>query len=703
LNGQPGQGSVEGGSGGLAGNTGAASGPNGGNGGSSKCAFGGGGGGGGYPKGGSGGGAGGCTNGGGGGGGAGASFTDASVQNPVTTPGGVGRLPGLVLAVAALPGPPMAPTNVAATGADSGATVTFTTPADDGGMPITSYTLRSNPGNFSINIGAAKLGPVVFAGLTNGTTYTFTVVATNAAGDSALSAPSNPVTPRPLPGQPTITSVTPGDSQATVAFSPPSVGAPFTSYTVTARTNGQISGPGITATGQSSPVTITGLTDGTAYTLTVFAANSSGNGPESPLSGVTPIGLPGAPTNVQATADQLTATISFTPPANTGGARFLRYTVTSSPGGITNSGNNSPIQVAGLTSGVAYTFTVTASDAAGNGPVSAPSNSVTPTSNVVPSMPLLPHATAGDGQATVTFEAPFSTGGTPITSYSVTSNPGGFTGSGAASPITVTGLTDGTSYTFTVVATNAVGNSQPSSASNAVTPGAATIPSQPGAPVAFASNEGALVRVSPPGSDGFSPITSYVVTSNPGGITAIGYGDANPVAVSGLTNGVSYTFTVVATNAVGDSLPSAPSNAITPSGSLAPANDNFNNAQVIGGSGSVTGTNVNATTEAGEPGLNSGGASVWYVQVAPQGGVLQIDTCGSSFTPLVSVYTGSTLNALTQLATSTVPVSCGGSFISGIQVNIPPNSGTVYFAIDGGLTPSGPVEGDFNLHWGQGG
>ena len=123
------------------------------------------------------------------------------------------------------------------------------------------------------------------------------------------------------------------------------------------------------------------------------------------------------------------------------------------------------------------------------------------------------------------------------------------------------------------------------------------------APVATASNAGALVRVSPPSSNGFSPITSYTVTSSPDGITATGYGDANPVAVTGLTNGVSYTFTVVATNAVGDSQPSASSNAITPSGSLAPANDNFNNAQVItGGGGTVTGTNVNATTESGEPG-----------------------------------------------------------------------------------------------------
>ena len=61
-----------------------------------------------------------------------------------------------------------------------------------------------------------------------------------------------------------------------------------------------------------------------------------------------------------------------------------------------------------------------------------------------------------------------------ITGYTVTSNPGAITGTGTASPITVTGLTNGTLYTFTVVATNANGNSLPSAASNSVRPHTAT-------------------------------------------------------------------------------------------------------------------------------------------------------------------------------------------------------------------------------------
>ena len=88
----------------------------------------------------------------------------------------------------------------------------------------------------------------------------------------------------------------------------------------------------------------------------------------------------------------------------------------------------------------------------------------------IPGAPTSVTAVAGSTQATVSFTAPVSNGGSAITGYTVTSTPGSITRTGASSPIIVTGLTNGTSYTFTVVATNVMGNSLASVASSAVTP-----------------------------------------------------------------------------------------------------------------------------------------------------------------------------------------------------------------------------------------
>ena len=90
-----------------------------------------------------------------------------------------------------------------------------------------------------------------------------------------------------------------------------------------------------------------------------------------------------------------------------------------------------------------------------------------------PDAPTISGVASGDEQVTVSFTAPSNNGGSAITSYTATSSPGGITGiisqSGSGS-ITVTGLTNGTAYTFTVTATNAIGTSAASAASNSITP-----------------------------------------------------------------------------------------------------------------------------------------------------------------------------------------------------------------------------------------
>ena len=98
---------------------------------------------------------------------------------------------------------PGAPTGVTATAGNAQATVTFTPPVNNGGSPITGYTVTSNPaGGVDVNGGSTATTHTV-TGLTNGTAYTFTVTATNAIGTGPPSAPSNSVTPATVPGAPT--------------------------------------------------------------------------------------------------------------------------------------------------------------------------------------------------------------------------------------------------------------------------------------------------------------------------------------------------------------------------------------------------------------------------------------------------------------------------------------------------------------------
>ncbi|MFZ4723894.1 MAG: BNR-4 repeat-containing protein [Paludibacter sp.] len=195
---------------------------------------------------------------------------------------------------------------------------------------------------------------------------------------------------------------------------------------------------------------------------------------------VTPVALatiPGTPTGLSATAGSTQASVAFTAPVNNGGATILDYTATSSPGSktatLTQAGSGS-ITVTGLTNGTAYTFTVTARNSVGSSVASLASNSVTPAAvATIPDAPTIGTATSGNGQATVTFTAPTNNGGATIINYTATSNPGNISrtltqaGSGT---ITVTGLTNGTAYTFTVTARNSVGSSSASGASNTVTP-----------------------------------------------------------------------------------------------------------------------------------------------------------------------------------------------------------------------------------------
>ena len=126
--------------------------------------------------------------------------------------------------------------------------------------------------------------------------------------------------------------------------------------------------------------------------------------------------------------------------------------------------------VPGLATSETYIFFVTATNAIGDSSPSGPSIPVI-YCPCYPDPPADVSAIAAPGEATVSWSAPASDGGSPITQYTATSSPGGLTASvdGATLSATVTGLANGTAYTFTITATNAVGTSDPSAPSSPVT------------------------------------------------------------------------------------------------------------------------------------------------------------------------------------------------------------------------------------------
>ncbi|MBK7660159.1 MAG: fibronectin type III domain-containing protein [Betaproteobacteria bacterium] len=190
----------------------------------------------------------------------------------------------------------------------------------------------------------------------------------------------------------------------------------------------------------------------------------------------TAAGVPGAPVITGVVAGDAQASVSFAAPGFDGGSPILSYTVIRSPGGATVNAASSPVTVSGLTNGTGYSFTVSATNAIGNGPASTASSVVVPSG--LPGAPAIGTATAGIASASVAFTAPASTGGLAITGYTVTASPGGFTGSGASSPVAVAGLANGTAYTFTVRASNANGAGPASATSNSVTPAGLMLPAE---------------------------------------------------------------------------------------------------------------------------------------------------------------------------------------------------------------------------------
>jgi len=377
--------------------------------------------------------------------------------------------------------PPSAPTITVITPGNGSLSVAFTAPTSNGGAAITNYEYSSdNGGTFTAVSPASTTSPIAISGLTNGTTYTVVIRAVNSAGSGDSSSPvtGTPAAAATIPGPPMITGITPGNGTLSVDFSAGATGnAVITNYKYS--TDGGSTFTAVSPAATSSPIVISGLANGTTYTVKILAVNSVGDGtPSSGMSG-TPATTPSAPTITGITPGNGTLSVAFTAPGSDGGAAISNYMYSTDGGStytaVSPASTASPILISGLTGGTTYPVAILAVNSAGDG---TPSDSMSGTPYGPPSAPTITSITPGDGTLSVAFDPPASDGGAAITNYGYSTNNGStytaVSPASTASPILITGLTGGTAYTVKIQAVNFAGNGTASNAMSG-TPTAAAI------------------------------------------------------------------------------------------------------------------------------------------------------------------------------------------------------------------------------------
>ena len=233
---------------------------------------------------------------------------------------------------------------------------------------------------------------------------------------------------------------------------------------------------------------------------------------------------------------------------------ILEYTASATAGRSSQSCSSSgtTCTIRGLHNGTTYSISVIARSAAGTSAATLASGMP----RTVPDAPSIPRVTRGNTDVTVTW-TPRGDGGSTITGYRATASPSGQMCESVAQTCTISGLVNGIPQTIQVIALNAVGSSQPSAPSTAVTP--ATTPQAPQIDSATRSDGGAVIAWDPPTDNGGDGVVSYLVRATQGStILSETTTVERSLSLDGLTNGVTYGIVVLATNTVGTSGPSEP-------------------------------------------------------------------------------------------------------------------------------------------------
>ena len=534
------------------------------------------------------------------------------------------------------------------------------------GLSITGYKYSINNGStFQTATNASGGVMTVSSGLTNGTTYTVIMQAVSGAVVSPNSNTSNSFIPTVVPDAPTITGVTIGDRTASINFTDGSgYGYSILGYKYSLDGTNYYIAPG----SPSSPIVLAGLTNGTSYTVRLKAFTQIGDSSaSSPSAAFVPAIAPSAPTIVSAAAGNQSIVLTIID-GNTNGSAITQYSYSLNSGAYTNFASTSkPLVVSGLTNGDTYSVSIKATTAIGT---SVASNVVSAVPVRNPDAPAITGVTPGDKFASIRFTSGSLQGGSLIGyMYSLNNSTDMQWASGTSSPLKITGLTNGTSYTFTLYTVSSVGTSVASTVSAAYVP--FSVPSYPTVSSIVSSDQQITVTIADGSANG-SPIISRKYSFD-----GVNYSTVvdNPFTITGLTNGESYSVYVISTNAAGDSSPSLLSDVAIPYGapgapeivSVFPSNNalrviasednmngaNLNNVPILGYAYSFDGTNYTYQIDTSSNEFTT--AAVLTNGVPAQISIKRITSFGNSLASELSNYVTPCIPPDAPTLTSIVP------------------------------------------------
>ncbi len=507
----------------------------------------------------------------------------------------------------ATPITPQAPASAGAVAvaADGSASVTLAPPVWDGGSPVTSYTVWARPADPSlatVTAGGCASSPCPLTGLVDGASYTVSVAAVNARGTGPATTaatdlvayPADLMTPSRLAlwldgADPSVRLVSAACSGAAATLTlgcwkdksghGDDVTASGSSAPALVSVSGRSvpsfdgvddvlsgSGAGLPAGTSTGAVLVAGSVDpagaGAGNAVLAYGGATSGGQRRVTSAGAAAVDVAGAPSAVSATGWPGGGGQGVVVGEFAAGSELRVWARGSAPAGAAGawSTGSGVLRVGAGGLGAPSSFwTGTAAE------VVVFSGGLTDAERrrmeaylarkwggpITPDAPTRLSATAGAGQAVLTWSAPAWSGGSPVTGSRVTASPGGATCTGTTT-CTITGLTNGSAYTFTVTAANAVGDSAPSAPSAAVTP--RTVPGAPTGVAATDADASSVVSWTAPAQDGGSPVTGYLVTAVPSDGSApvtCSSGPAASCTLTPLTNGLSYAVSVQAANAAG--------------------------------------------------------------------------------------------------------------------------------------------------------